>query len=258
MRLVLDANQVRDQPDTRVVPLDLGEDNVFGFDITADFLQKAAIAKAAEEIDILIRRCEELQQAHDIRTFWLVENDRHQLLNGLIGNEALRELHDSLYMQTARVWYDIVDSVWPEAIDSLHAELSELRYVMGMTRELYEAARPFLTLIGSGDINVNAAPEPVLLALPGVTESVANQLIRLREAGSVPRNVRELQAMLPSAMAALLERADDDFDDNVTFATNEVEIASDGRVEGGPVRVRARVVVARSNTGAVVVWRKIE
>jgi general secretion pathway protein K len=138
------------------------------------------------------------------------------------------------------------------------AELSELRYVMGMTRELYEAARPYLTLIGSGDINVNAAPEPVLLALPGVTESVANQLIRLRESGSVPRSARELQAMLPSAMAALLERADDDFDDNVTFATNEVEIASDGRVEGGPVRVRARVVVARSNTGAVVVWRKIE
>lgn len=95
-------------------------------DIMADFLQKAAIAKAAEDITTLIGRCQELQQAPAIRTFWIVENDRHHLLNGLIGNEPLRELHDSLYMQTARVWYDLVEQVWPEAINSLFAELSEL------------------------------------------------------------------------------------------------------------------------------------
>jgi hypothetical protein len=32
----------------------------------------------------------------------------------------------------------------------------------------------------------------------------------------------------------------------------------DGRVEGSPMVVRARVIVARSDAGAVVVWRRID
>jgi type II secretory pathway component PulK len=138
------------------------------------------------------------------------------------------------------------------------AEIDELRHLLGMTPELYEAALPYLTLIGSGNVNVNAAPAPVLLALPGVQEATVRELLRLREQGVFPRSLNQLQDLLPASLAEALEAQDDEFNRLTTFSTNEVEILSDGRVDGSPLHVRARVVVARSNTGAVVVWRKIE
>lgn len=138
------------------------------------------------------------------------------------------------------------------------AELAELRHVLGMTAELYAEALPYLTIVGSGMINVNAAPEAVLLALPGVTPTAAAQLVRMREAGDLPRSMAELEAMMPAAVRVSLADEDDRFARRITFSTNEVEILSEGRVDGGPIRVHARVIVARSNTGAVVVWRKID
>jgi type II secretory pathway component PulK len=138
------------------------------------------------------------------------------------------------------------------------AELDELRHVLGMTPELYDQAREFLTLVGSGDVNVNAAPEAVLLALPGMTPAAVTTLLRARTAGQTPRSAAELRALMPRGTRALLEDEGARLNRVTTFRTNEVEIIADGRVENSPIRVRARVVVARSNTGAVVVWRKIE
>jgi general secretion pathway protein K len=140
------------------------------------------------------------------------------------------------------------------------AELDELRYVLGMTPELYEAAMPHLTLTSSGDVNVNAASEPVLLALPGMTPGGAQQLLRLRESGIFPRSNAELRRMVPmlSGGGSGRNSVQGRFNEMTTFQTLEVEILSEGRVEGSPIRVFARVVVARSNTGAVVVWQRID
>lgn len=138
------------------------------------------------------------------------------------------------------------------------AELDELRHVIGMTPELYEEARLYLTLVGSGDVNVNAAPEAVLLALPGMTPPAVTTLLRAREAGQLPRSAGELRAIMPAGTRATLEDDRSRFNRYTTYRTNEVEIIADGRVENSPMRVRARVVVARSNTGAVVVWKKVD
>lgn len=137
------------------------------------------------------------------------------------------------------------------------AELDELRYVMGITPELFEASVPYLTLIGSGDVNVNAAPEPVLLALPDMTPGAVTELLRLRQIGTVPRTSGQLRSMVPMIGSSGTGR-NNRFDRMTTFATNEVEIVAEGRVEGSPIHVIARVVVARSNAGAVVVWRRID
>jgi type II secretory pathway component PulK len=139
------------------------------------------------------------------------------------------------------------------------AELDELRHVRGMTPDLFEAAKPYLTLVGSGRINVNSAPEPVLLAVPGMTPAAATALMALRESGQVPRNMEELRTLIPaSASSALRDDEDQGFMNTTTFSTNEVDILSEGRVEGSPIRVVAHVIVARSNTGAVVVWQRID
>ncbi|MGD8276736.1 MAG: type II secretion system protein GspK [Gemmatimonadota bacterium] len=138
------------------------------------------------------------------------------------------------------------------------ASLEELRYVMGMTKDLYDRAVPYLTLIGSGNINVNAAPAPVLMALPGMTEGAATQLVQMREAGQFPRSTREIEGLVPGVADPNDDQAASRFLRMITFTTNEVEILADGRVEGSPIHVQARVVVARSNTGAVVVWQRID
>jgi type II secretory pathway component PulK len=138
------------------------------------------------------------------------------------------------------------------------AELEELRYVMGMTPELYDRTVPYLTLIGSGNVNLNAAPAPVLMALPGMTEGAATQLVQMREAGQFPRSTGEIEGLVPGVASPNDNQAASRFLRMITFTTNEVEILADGRVEGSPIHVQARVVVARANTGAVVVWQRID
>lgn len=137
------------------------------------------------------------------------------------------------------------------------ADLDELRYVIGMTPEIFERARPHLTLIGSEDVNVNAAPVEVLLALPGMTETAASEIVRLREAGQMARSEAELETLLPAGAWAAIQAEGRRFEQVTTFTTSEVEVLSEGRVEGGPVKVFAQVIVTRSDQGAVVVWRKV-
>lgn len=138
------------------------------------------------------------------------------------------------------------------------ADLDELIHVMGMTAELFETIRPYLTMVSSGRINLNAAPEPVLLALPGMTPVAVSALLRQRAAGHLPRSENELRALLPASAANTLNAVRQEFARRATYTTDEVEIVANVDLPGSPIRARARVVVARSNTGAIVVWRKFD
>lgn len=142
--------------------------------------------------------------------------------------------------------------------DRPFAELDELRHVSGMTREVFEAALPHLTLAGSGRINVNAAPAPVLLALPGMTPAAAAEILRLREGGIFPAGRSRLLDLLSPGAAAPLVAAGRDFNDRSVYRTNEVEVVSDGHVEGSHVEARVRIVVSRSEAGALVVAREFD
>jgi general secretion pathway protein K len=134
-------------------------------------------------------------------------------------------------------------------------DVDELRHVLGMTPDIFAAALPYLTLRGSGRINVNAAPEPVLLALPGMTRAAAQELIRMRQSGTVPTSTQQLVRALPAASARPIQAAQQAFNGRVSFRTDEVEIISDGHVEGSAVESRVRLIVVRSDQGAMVVTR---
>jgi type II secretory pathway component PulK len=136
-------------------------------------------------------------------------------------------------------------------------EIDELRHVRGMTPELYVQAAPHLTLIGDGDININSAPEPVLLAVPGMDEAAATTILRLRDSGYLPRSDRELMAMVPGAVAESVDIMGREFRGRSTYTTDQVEILAQGWVDGGVVQVTSRVVVERNNEGARVVWREV-
>ena len=136
-------------------------------------------------------------------------------------------------------------------------EIDELRHVRGMTPELYVMAAPHLTLLGDGEINLNSAPEPVLLAVPGMDPAAATALIQLRDSGYLPRSDRDLYSMLPGALGAIMEAQGRAFTNRTTYTTDRVEILAQGWVEGGVVQVTSRVVVRRGNTGADVESREV-
>lgn len=138
------------------------------------------------------------------------------------------------------------------------ASLDELRHVMGMTPEIYAAALPYLTLVGTGRINVNAAPAPVLMSIPGMTPEAVAEIMNLREAGVFPRGRSDLIDMLPAGAGRALEEEIVELPFRAGFRTNEVEITAEGGVEGSAVQSRVRAVVTRTDEGAMLVWREVD
>ncbi len=136
------------------------------------------------------------------------------------------------------------------------ADVDELRHVKGMTPELYVRAAPHLTLIGDGDINLNSAPEEVLLGVPGMDAGAVTEILNLRDSGYLPRSDRELVGLVPG-LAVTVENLGRQFSNRTTYTTDQVEILAQGWVDGGVVQVTSRVVVSRGNSEAEVVWREV-
>jgi type II secretory pathway component PulK len=134
------------------------------------------------------------------------------------------------------------------------ASIEELRYILGMTPQIFEEAAIYLTLSGSR-INVNAAPEAVLLAIPVITPDVAAQLVRDRDSGLLPRNAGALLDLVSSVPGGSRQQSQQWLNSRVVFRTEEVEIISEGGIVGSPVRSRVRMIVERSDAGAIVTWR---
>ena len=82
--------------------------------------------------------------------------------------------------------------------NSQFREVSELRDVMGMTPEIYALVSPYLTTRGSGMVNLNTAPAPVLRVLPGMTDQILMMILELRSQG---RRIANVSDVLPQAPA---------------------------------------------------------
>jgi len=82
--------------------------------------------------------------------------------------------------------------------------LEELLWVKGVTPEIYEALRRFVTLNSSGHININTAPYPVLRAL-GFGEQLAKKILLYREGVDKKAGTSDDQAFvdLSAAVEAL-------------------------------------------------------
>jgi general secretion pathway protein K len=135
--------------------------------------------------------------------------------------------------------------------------VSDLRYVIGMTSDIYRRVRPHLTLLGTGQINLNAADRPVLLALPGMTEQAASVLLRRRTGSRPIRTLAELANELPTAPRAVLQAQLSQLSARAAFETREVVALSDGWADGSPVHVTATGLFARAGDNAVLVWRSV-
>lgn len=134
----------------------------------------------------------------------------------------------------------------------------EMSYVMGMTPEIFDAIAPHLTLEGPGLVNVNTAPEPVLLPLPGMSAGAIELVLRRRRQGQWIRTAQELSdALSPIARQAFLP-AMPEFLRRATFDVVELLAVGEGWVEGSPVRVRVTAQLIPAGSIVLVPWRRYE
>jgi len=136
--------------------------------------------------------------------------------------------------------------------------IAELGSVLGMTPQVLTLVRPYLTLFGTGQINLNAAPRPVLLALPGVGEEAAGVLLRHQESRRPLHSLADLSLELSGGARAALEAETSTLLTQVTFETQEVEAVSDGWADGSSVRAHAHGLLVRARDVAFLVWRRTE
>lgn len=66
-----------------------------------------------------------------------------------------------------------------EARDADFEVLDEMLLVKGMTNEIFEKLKSYVTIYGSGRVNINTAPKAVLLAL-GFSEDIADAILLFR------------------------------------------------------------------------------
>lgn len=139
----------------------------------------------------------------------------------------------------------------------LFQRVEELREVRGMTAEIFARVRPHLTVLGTGQVNLNSAGREVLLAIPGMSEEAAAMVLRSRRQGRRVASLNELSLELSAgprqafvdAMPMLLTRT--------ALETREVELISEGRIDGSPVRVRVEGLLVRGGDHAFLVWRSV-
>jgi general secretion pathway protein K len=137
--------------------------------------------------------------------------------------------------------------------NSAFLSFDELRSVLGVTEADYNLMRPFLTLIGSGRVNINDAQTPVLMSLPGISEEIAQEITDAQRSGRHLSSVNDLINLVPSSRRDALARAVPEMRDRVTFVTQEAEVRSFATMEGSPVGVEMLALIIRGNTSALLV-----
>jgi type II secretory pathway component PulK len=141
--------------------------------------------------------------------------------------------------------------------DADFARVDDLRDVDGITPELFARIAPHVTTLGTGQINVNAAPREVLLSLPGTGDEAVAVIVRAQRARRPIRSIEELTAGLSSAARSSLVDAMGELQQKVAFESREVVVDADGWVDGSPVRVTAQALVARGGDAMFTIGRRI-
>jgi general secretion pathway protein K len=142
------------------------------------------------------------------------------------------------------------------AKNDLFDTVEELRLVRGVTREVYDKLRPFVTVHSSGLVNINTAPKEVLMSLSAgsfaeaagfIDEAAADEIIarRSRHPFETVDDLRNVSALFDELFTKTL------FKNTITAKSTAFHVRSAGDV-GGTVRVVDAVGV---RSGNAIQWR---
>ena len=138
--------------------------------------------------------------------------------------------------------------------NSIFRDVEELQNVMGMTPDIYAVVSPYLTTRGSGAVNVNTAPVPVLRALPGMTDATINMILMLRSQGRRIDNINQIfqqgagRRPLPGQLGS--QAAINQLNARTTTRTTQVELKITARVGPQAPPTELIAVVANPTGGA--------
>jgi DNA-binding GntR family transcriptional regulator len=73
-------------------------------EIVVDFLRMPKDDGILDRLDSIRAQLAEVKESRDLRALGALYNRYHETMLTLIGNQAMVQIHDLLYVQTARVW----------------------------------------------------------------------------------------------------------------------------------------------------------
>ncbi|WP_162932915.1 GntR family transcriptional regulator [Roseovarius sp. EL26] len=118
---------------TVVAPIDLGAMRdiyvirMHLMNAVADSTPVEIEASILESVEALIGRCQKLRVTCDKQEFARIIIRLHEILHGLVSNQILREFNDTLFYQSARFWFLLLDDVdFDEQTDELLHEMEML------------------------------------------------------------------------------------------------------------------------------------
>ena len=131
----------------------------------------------------------------------------------------------------------------------------ELLDVKGMTPDIYAVVSPYLTTIGSAQVNLNSAPVPVLRVLPGMTDEIISRIQSLRARGSritsvnqvMPPQRRGVSDRVGAAMQAQNQRTEQAITARAGVLTTQIQLTLLAYASPSAKPVRLRVMLQRSN-----------
>ena len=147
-------------------------------------------------------------------------------------------------------------------------EVDDLLDVKGMTPEILEKSRPYLRTYGTGTINLNTADEPVLRAIPGMTDVILARILAMRSNGGRIQNMNQVipgtggqqqggRGGQPQQLTAQQTQAQR-VAQNSTVDTQEVELvltASAGP-QALPAQLRATITRPANGQTTSITWRQ--
>lgn len=145
------------------------------------------------------------------------------------------------------------------AKNDLFDTIEELRLVRGVTRDVFEKIRPFVTVHSSGRINVNTAPKEILMALSAwppasgvapIDEAEAQRIIEYRAQNPFTA-VSADQLGKGSARLGEIRASSAPFGDLIDVKSTAFHVRSTGNI-GGTVRTVDAVGI---RSGTDVQWR---
>lgn len=135
-------------------------------------------------------------------------------------------------------------------------DVDELRSVRGVDAALLSRLRPLLTVAGSGRVNPNTAPMPVLAALPGFTGEAIGTVLRLRGDGIWISSSEQLLAAMPSGARNALADASGRWMPWLVFDVQEIEFRSEAWLARSPVHEVIQGVFVRLGREIVATERR--
>ena len=136
------------------------------------------------------------------------------------------------------------------------ASVDELALVRGFDSVLVAEARAFMTVIGSGTVDLNQAPIRVLAALPGMTGSVAEQVMSIRRRGGRVESLGELLELAGPTERPLLLDAYARLEAVSATASPLFAASITGGIDGTSIRARLELVLQVVDQRLVMVSRQ--